>query len=843
MDAKNLPMRLPPFPEYDVPAAKKWLADPKNLDLSDWKNEKDTTGGNWPALELYISEVAGISRAELCEIIFSACQEVWGEVPMQVRLNHAMRGIITQKSAAALKEQCTRKWKDDMGTWMHNALDVWMGRAVSKWKKSEALKKRKERKHEMPSTPGKTFQQVEPVLRASVETAFTKPSATGSVKAASKGDPPQHQESSRAGPAQQIELVGCNGVPENSHPSSAAKIAQVKTKSRAKSLLGASIRGTVVKSSIGGPATAVCQEYDDFVTYVVHASKFRHKVNLRSHDDDDDDDGGGGGCELEGFRLTAERFRAAVRERAIEDGILKRYNATGCSKSYHGTELDDHILAQDYPQRRGTWAEEYFTKACGPAVKTAMEKVLSFCALRHRGCYVPPGRRAAESSTANTKAIPHLEVATLTSADCAEYLDLICMIVRQALRFTSPQTIYENAFLPAHSVPNRKMAKKLLIRAFRRMVKDNILEHNRKGGYDLCSSFDAKRFFRCRHSFRTPDSDPQGPDLESEQALSRLERFLDANVDSISQNVLIRLYGPEAASYYDRLQSEMRPKVKFEIIEDEIKSETDNTLDDVKNIALIVSASWPIDGSGFSKPLPTSFALSTMEKTVADLRKQYPDDRLDILHHANSPNIVHVTCHECNVQLDFGFDPDLRSLAAHLKSTKHTCMMMQRFSGQFPRQTLATQERFGILEQLIEDLQDGIHSIPWLAAICELPRSAAESRPLLSRGTTPRSHEGTSPILNRAETGNICVEGEGLEDDDIKGIMERRRRELQLKRKIEHDQQEKSAKRPHLEDISSGKNSLLTTIAQMTERIKTLEQATFDKGNAAAMEGSFRRRG
>ncbi|KAJ5046530.1 uncharacterized protein L3040_003773 [Drepanopeziza brunnea f. sp. 'multigermtubi'] len=742
-----------------------------------------------------------------------------------------------RRSDAALKEQCTRKWKDDMGTWMHTALNVWMGRAVSRWKKSEATAKRKERKHKIPSTPGKTFQQVEPVPRASVETAFTKPSATGSVKAPFKGGSSQHQESSRAGPTQQLESVGCNGVPENSHPSSAAKIAQVKTKSRVKSLLGAPIRGTVIKSSIGGPATAVCQEYDDFVTYVVHASKVRHKVNLLPHDYDDDDHDGD--SELESFRRTAERFRAAVRERAIEDGILKRYNATGCNKSYHGTELDDHILVQDYPERRETWAEEYFTKGCGPAVKTAMEKVLSFCALRHRGCYVPPGRRAAESSTANTKVIPHLELATLTSADCAEYLDLICMIVRKALRRTSPQAIYETAFLPARCAPNRKMAKKLLIRAFRRMVKDNILEHNRKGGYDLCSSFEAKRFFRCRHSFRTPDPDPQGPDLESEQSLSRLERFLDANVDSISQNDLIRLYGPEAASYYDRLQSEMRPKVKFEIVEDEIKSETDDTLDEVKNIVLIGSASWPIDGSGFSKPLPTSFALSTMETTVADLRKQYPDDRLDILHYANSPNIVHVTCHECNVQLDFGFDPDLRSLAAHLKSTKHTCMMMQRFSGQFPRQTLATQERLGILEQLIEDLQDGIHSIPWLAAICELPRSAAEPRPLISRVTTPRSHEGTTPILNRADTGNICVEGEGPEDD-IKVIMERRRRELQLKRKIEHDQQEKGAKRPHLEDMSSGKNSLLTTIAQLTERIKTLEQATFDEGNAAAMEGSFR---
>ena len=85
------------------------------------------------------------------------------------------------------------------------------------------------------------------------------------------------------------------------------------------------------------------------------------------------------------------------------------------------------------------------------------------------------------------------------------------------------------------------------------------------GGYDLCPHFEAKRFYMRR---KLPSMGACSRlDTSSDQSLLRLERFLDANIDSISQKDFIKLYGPDSGSRYDEMQAECSPKVKCEIID------------------------------------------------------------------------------------------------------------------------------------------------------------------------------------------------------------------------------------------------------------------------------------
>lgn len=86
------------------------------------------------------------------------------------------------------------------------------------------------------------------------------------------------------------------------------------------------------------------------------------------------------------------------------------------------------------------------------------------------------------------------------------------------------------------------------------------------GGYDLCPNFEAKRFYLRRRKPQSVDTCSR-LNTSSEQSLLRLEKFLDTDVDSISQEDFIRLYGSDAGSRYDLLQSEFLPQIKHEVIE------------------------------------------------------------------------------------------------------------------------------------------------------------------------------------------------------------------------------------------------------------------------------------
>lgn len=81
----------------------------------------------------------------------------------------------------------------------------------------------------------------------------------------------------------------------------------------------------------------------------------------------------------------------------------------------------------------------------------------------------------------------------------------------------------------------------------------------------MSPQFEAKRFF-LRRKLQSSDGSSR-LDTSSDQSLLRLERFLDANLDSISQYDLVRMYGSNAGSRYDSLQAEFLPKIKYEVIE------------------------------------------------------------------------------------------------------------------------------------------------------------------------------------------------------------------------------------------------------------------------------------
>ncbi|KAL2072182.1 hypothetical protein VTL71DRAFT_11525 [Oculimacula yallundae] len=304
----------------------------------------------------------------------------------------------------------------------------------------------------------------------------------------------------------------------------------------------------------------ICDEYDDFVNYIVRNAEVHGNHNLQLQPT-------WLGYKKDPFDSTATKFRRIIKDRMIEDGILKQCN--------RGVQLDHSVSFNDYPNTgMCRWIQDYFSEGYGVTVRNAVRKILHHCQLKFHGPYVPPVYRPKASSihspTNNFNDASHVDLAILAPSDCGEYLDFINKIVRKALYFTYPQTVYEMDYPLSTDDLIHERAELLVGRVFRRMVKDNILEHTglpMLGGYDLCPQFEAKRFYMKR---RLPSSDAFFRlDTSNAESLLRLEKFLDADVDSISQQDLIRLYGSVAGSRYDELQAQFLSKVKCEVIEDD----------------------------------------------------------------------------------------------------------------------------------------------------------------------------------------------------------------------------------------------------------------------------------
>ncbi|KAH9215017.1 hypothetical protein DL95DRAFT_389052, partial [Leptodontidium sp. 2 PMI_412] len=91
---------------------------------------------------------------------------------------------------------------------------------------------------------------------------------------------------------------------------------------------------------------------------------------------------------------------------------------------------------------------------------------MNHCQLSFHGPYVPPAYRPDSPPTpSNPNGIHHsspLNLIMLATSDCGEYLDFINKIVRKALYFTFPQTIYEIDFQLSSEAFDHQRAEQLV---------------------------------------------------------------------------------------------------------------------------------------------------------------------------------------------------------------------------------------------------------------------------------------------------------------------------------------------------------------------------------------------
>ncbi|CZT42689.1 uncharacterized protein RSE6_02629 [Rhynchosporium secalis] len=498
-DINNFSNFLPhpyPFASEDVEAAKAWLADLKNQDLSAWDHEKSYYSGIWAILEDLIADVVGIPVLMLREGIFAVCNEECGDQPTTTRLSHEKQKNIVRNYTRILRDQCKKEWNAKIEPWIAAALHTWANRAICLWKS-------KLRHNKLPVTDQPPRHRVGSDAR---ERIYTPEGETGMSRAA------------------------CH---------------------------------TVIQMR------PVCEEYNEFVNFVVRNAEVNGNPSLELQPT-------WPGYDKDPFDITARMFRRAVKDRMIEDGIMKQCNRIGAFRAPSGVQLDHSVSYQDYPlTKRCRWVQDYFSEGYSVGVRIRIGKVIDHCQSKSQGPYVPPARCLGifpvQRTTNDLSNLSRLDLVIRAPLDCGEYLDFINKVVRIALHYTYPQTVYEIDFPLGSDGFGHQRAEQLVGRVFRRMVKDNILEHTGNsvlGRYDLCPSLEAKRFY-LRRKLHSSDAGFR-LDTSNEQSLLRLQGFLDTNIDSICQEDLIRLYGSDAGSRYDELQAEFMPKIKYEVIEDDL---------------------------------------------------------------------------------------------------------------------------------------------------------------------------------------------------------------------------------------------------------------------------------
>lgn len=91
---------------------------------------------------------------------------------------------------------------------------------------------------------------------------------------------------------------------------------------------------------------------------------------------------------------------------------------------------------------------------------------------------------------------------------------------------------------------------------------------SKQSAWQLHPGFDAKRFFKERDSAKWVEqiySSHNADQQRSRIALQSLERFLDSDVDRISGERLIKLFGWSAGHHYDQLQIQDKKVIKAEV--------------------------------------------------------------------------------------------------------------------------------------------------------------------------------------------------------------------------------------------------------------------------------------
>ncbi|KAK0114493.1 hypothetical protein ONS95_013985 [Cadophora gregata] len=400
-----------PFPSYDTDAAKAWLADPQSQDLSAWNQEKASMSGIWPILEGLIAEVIGIQLSAVRYGAYSVCREEWGGRPMIKRLDHDTQNRIIKRYTEILQNQCKKEWRRDVAPWISSALRTWIGRAICLWKNHEKGTKLYAEKH-----------------KAKIH------------KIAAVDECP-------------INLTR-NIVEEKLPP-----LIQPKSKTEA-------IANDHIQPAMMRP---ICKEYDEIVNHIVRTSEVHGNYNLELQPS-------WHGYKKDPFDSTAKKFRRLLKDRIIEDGIVKQSNRVGVYRSLAGVHLDHSVRYEDYPDRGlCRWIEDYFSEGYGVTVKAAIHKIILHCQQSPQGVYVPPIHRPDVASPPSialaSQESSQLNPVMSATSDCGEYLDFINKIVRKALHYSYPQTIYEIDFQLSSEAFHHQRAELLVGRVFRRMVK------------------------------------------------------------------------------------------------------------------------------------------------------------------------------------------------------------------------------------------------------------------------------------------------------------------------------------------------------------------------------------
>lgn len=176
---------------------------------------------------------------------------------------------------------------------------------------------------------------------------------------------------------------------------------------------------------------------------------------------------------------------------------MKQSIRVGAYRSLAGVHLDHSVRYEDYPDTGlCRWIEDYFSEGYGATVKAAILNIIQYCQQKPQGVYgmlsrfrqllnsliidaVPPVHRSnipsTLSSTLASQKSAQLSLVKLRTSDCGEYLDFVNKVVRKALHYTYPQTIYEIDFQLGSEAFQPQRAEQLVGRVFRRMVKVNIV--------------------------------------------------------------------------------------------------------------------------------------------------------------------------------------------------------------------------------------------------------------------------------------------------------------------------------------------------------------------------------
>ncbi|PVH87988.1 hypothetical protein DL98DRAFT_581214 [Cadophora sp. DSE1049] len=152
----------------------------------------------------------------------------------------------------------------------------------------------------------------------------------------------------------------------------------------------------------------ICQEYDEIVNHIVRTTEVHGKYDLELQPS-------WHGYKKDPFDSTAKKVRRVLKDRMIEDGIVKQSNRVGACRSLAGVHLDHSVRYEDYPDRGlCRWIEDYFSEGYGGTVKAAI---------------LPPIHRPDVPSTLSTtlasQESAQLTLVKLATSDCGDQKDFI----------------------------------------------------------------------------------------------------------------------------------------------------------------------------------------------------------------------------------------------------------------------------------------------------------------------------------------------------------------------------------------------------------------------------------